>query len=96
MTAAPLARTISATPAPEPLPASPASASASDHAEPADRTHTIHPGESLWSIAGDLLGESATPTQIAREVHRLWEINEDVIATGDPNLLMIGTRLRLR
>lgn len=65
-------------------------------ARPGDRTHTVQPGESLWAIASDLLGAEATPAQIARKVHRLWEMNHDRIGTGDPDLLMIGTELSLR
>ena len=53
-------------------------------------------GESLWSIARDMLGGTASTAQIAREVNRLWELNKDRIGTGDRNLLMVGTRLRLR
>jgi hypothetical protein len=53
-------------------------------------------GESLWSIADDLLGGHAPAARIAREVHRLWTLNERRIATGDPDLLAIGTRLTLR
>ena len=33
---------------------------------------------------------------IAREVNRLWELNRERIGTGDPDLLMVGTRLMLR
>jgi hypothetical protein len=61
-----------------------------------DRSHTVQPGESLWLIAGDVLGEGATPARIAREVHRLWTLNRERIGTGDPNVLMVGTKLVLR
>jgi LysM repeat protein len=58
--------------------------------------HVVRPGESLWSIAKRLLAPDATAARIAREVSRLWELNGDRIATGDPDLLIVGTRLRLR
>ena len=61
-----------------------------------DRFHTVRPGESLWSIAADLLGDRATVPRIAREVNRLWELNDERIGTGRPDLLFAGTRLRLR
>ena len=61
-----------------------------------DGTHVVRAGESLWSIARDMLGGTASIAQIAREVNRLWELNKDRIGTGDRNLLMIGTRLELR
>jgi len=61
-----------------------------------DRSHVVLPGESLWSVASDLLGADASPAAIAREVHRLWELNKDRIGTGNPDLLMVGTRLVLR
>ena len=60
------------------------------------RFHTVQQGESLWSIAADVLGEDATSARIAREVQRLWELNEERIGTGQPDLLFPGTRLRLR
>jgi Tfp pilus assembly protein FimV len=66
------------------------------HAKPGDRTHTVLAGESLWTIATDLLGGDAGTAKVAREVHRLWQLNRDRIGTGDPDLLMIGTRLELR
>jgi LysM domain len=61
-----------------------------------DRAHVVAPGESLWSIAADLLGDDASVAQTAREVNRLWELNSDRIGTGNPDLLMAGTRLALR
>ena len=61
-----------------------------------DRFHVVRRGESLWSIAADVLGERAGVGRIAREVNRLWALNEDRIASGSPDLLYAGTRLRLR
>ena len=60
------------------------------------RFHVVQRGESLWSIATDRLGERAGAVQIAREVDRLWQLNEDRIGSGGPDLLYAGTRLRLR
>jgi len=60
------------------------------------RFHVVQPGESLWSIARQLLGRDASAGRIAREVNRLWSLNHSRIATGDPDLLMVGTRLELR
>jgi hypothetical protein len=53
-------------------------------------------GESLWSIAADVLGTNATAGEVAREVHHLWQRNRDRIATGDPDLLPVGASLALR
>jgi hypothetical protein len=60
------------------------------------RFHLVLPGESLWSIASAILDADASPAAIALEVRRLWRLNEARIGTGDPNLLRIGVRLRLR
>jgi LysM domain len=60
------------------------------------RFHVVQPGDSLWSIAKRLLGPDASPGRIAREVDRLWTLNRSRIATGDPDLLMAGTRIALR
>jgi hypothetical protein len=65
-------------------------------AKPGDRMHTVLRGESLWAIASDLLGRDASPARVAREVHRLWQLNGDRIGTGDPDLLLVGTTLLLR
>jgi hypothetical protein len=42
------------------------------------------------------VGRDASAGRIAREVNRLWSLNRTRIATGDPDLLMVGTRLELR
>jgi hypothetical protein len=60
------------------------------------RFHVVRPGESLWSIASALLDTDASSAAVALEVRRLWRLNEARIGTGDPNLLRIGVRLRLR
>ena len=60
------------------------------------RIHIVRPGESLWTIAEDLLGSDASATSIAAEVARLWELNRDRIPSGDPDLIAVGQRLRLR
>lgn len=85
----PAAATAASTPAAARTPSA-------DDARLGDRAHTVHAGESLWSIASDILGFSASPARIAREVHRLWRLNRDQIGTGSPDLLMTGTTLRLR
>ena len=59
-------------------------------------SYVVQPGDSLWSIARRLLGRDASAGRIAREVNRLWTLNRSRIATGDPDLLMVGTRLELR
>ena len=63
---------------------------------PGARPYVVQPGDSLWSIAKRLLGADASPARIAGEVNRLWSLNEGRIGTGDPDLLMVGTELRLR
>jgi hypothetical protein len=56
----------------------------------------VFAGESLWSVAEDVLGGRATVAEVAREVDRLWARNRERIGTGDRDLLPIGTRLVLR
>lgn len=57
--------------------------------------YVVRPGDSLWSIAKRELGPSASSGQVARMVSRLWQLNGERIATGDPDLLRVGTELRL-
>jgi hypothetical protein len=61
-----------------------------------DRFHVVQRGESLWSIARDLLGDDVSVARIAYEVNRLWELNSGRIGTGKPDLLLIGTRIAIR
>lgn len=58
--------------------------------------HVVQPGESLWVIAADMLDGDASPARVAREVHRLWQLNQARIGTGNPDLVVVGTRLLLR
>jgi nucleoid-associated protein YgaU len=64
-------------------------------AKPGDRTHRVRAGESLWTIATDLLGADASTAAIAHKVDQLWARNRAAIGTGDPNLLFVGTKLNL-
>jgi hypothetical protein len=99
--------TVLLLPAPEPQPVdagwSPPASTEAARVEPAagavrrgGRVHVVRPNESLWSIARGLLGEGASAARIAREVNRLWELNSVRIGTGAPDLLIAGTRLKLR
>ena len=56
----------------------------------------VEPGDSLWSIAARLLGKEASPARIARKVSQLWTLNADRIGTGRPDLVLVGTKLKLR
>ena len=60
------------------------------------RVHVVRPGESLWTIAEGLLGPDASATSIAAEVASLWELNRELIPSGDPDLIAVGQQLRLR
>jgi LysM domain len=59
------------------------------------RFYTVQPGDCLWHIAASLL-PGADDGEVASEVARLWQLNEDRIGTGNPSLLYVGTELRLR
>ena len=76
----------------EPEPSDRPAAERSNH----KRFLTVQPGDSLWSIAKRLLGPGASSAKIARKVSRLWDLNSERIGTGRPDLLMVGTKLRLR
>jgi hypothetical protein len=54
---------------------------------------TVHPGETLWSIAARHLGPGASDAQIARDWPRWWSANRDVVGP-DPNLILPGETLR--
>jgi LysM domain len=63
--------------------------------EASGRVHVVSSGESLWSIAAALLGDGASPGQVATMVDRLWSINADRIRSGEPDLIRPGERLIL-
>lgn len=97
---APPTGAATATPSPAtrtrpPVAAVAASSVQRDEARPGDETHIVQRGESLWSIAADVLDGEASPARIAREVNRLWELNKSRIGTGDRDMLHAGTRLVL-
>jgi LysM domain len=83
------------TPPAPPITAPVAQPSGPDLAPIAGPAYMVRKGDNLWSIAERLLGPGASAAEIAHEVDRLWELNEDAIATGDPDLLLVGTELRL-
>jgi hypothetical protein len=70
------------------MPSSHAPASESDVIE-------VKPGDSLWSIARSLVGANASNEAIERKLVAIWDLNSRRIGTGDPNLIFVGTRLRI-
>ena len=57
-------------------------------------THTVEPGESLWSITAAALGPDATDAQIVQTWPLVYETNTEPIGS-DPSLLRSGAELRL-
>lgn len=87
-------------PAPVVTPATRHEPTGRDHAAPVSQptslaTHTIAPGETLWSIARARLGAEASAASIASEVQRIWRLNARRIGTGSPDLVRPGERLLL-
>jgi hypothetical protein len=80
-------------PSPQPVAATPAD---SGRNLAGKDSYVVQSGDCLWHIAADLLAGSASTEAVAREVQRLWRLNEDRIGTGDPSLIYAGTELRLR
>lgn len=52
----------------------------------------VSPGDTLWGLAADHLGPSASSHDIAQEWPRWFHSNRDVIGS-DPHLIIPGTRL---
>lgn len=59
------------------------------------RFYVVEPGDCLTYIAEALLPAGATEAEIEGEVDRLWRLNEDRIGTGDPDVIYVGTVLKL-
>ena len=59
-------------------------------------TRVVEPGQSLWAIAEDLVGEPAGIARVVSVVARLWDLNAERIGTGDPNLIYPGQTLIYR
>lgn len=80
--ARPAARSAPATEAPRPVPRDPGG------------TVLVRPGDSLWTIASDLLPASASDRAVTVAWHRLHEVNRTQIGR-DPDLIVPGTRLEV-
>lgn len=59
---------------------------------PSRPTHTVAPGESLWSITARLLPADSGPARIAQTWPALYRANSEVIG-ADPSLIQPGTVL---
>ncbi|MBW3086798.1 hypothetical protein KEM60_03027 [Austwickia sp. TVS 96-490-7B] len=55
------------------------------------RTVVVRPGDCLWSLAQDALGDQATPARVAQEWPRWLAANRHLV--GDPDLIHPGTTL---
>jgi hypothetical protein len=82
-------------PAPVAVAPDPASSGGGPGLSPASSNYTVRPGDCLWSIAERVLPNGASNAEVESEVARLWRLNADRIGTGDPNLILTGTVLRL-
>jgi hypothetical protein len=57
-------------------------------------TRTVEPGDSLWKIAQEQLGQNAPPELIGQEVAWIFELNRERIG-NDPDLILPGQELLL-
>lgn len=62
---------------------------------PGTASYTVVEGDCLWVIAERVLPAGATFAEIEAEISRLWRLNASRIGTGDPNLILVGTILRI-
>ncbi len=53
---------------------------------------TVRPGDSLWAIASQQLGQASSDADIARRVVALYRLNRSIIGP-DPDLIFPGTQL---
>jgi hypothetical protein len=84
------------TPVPAPEPATSITSSGNrDGSLRGHTSYTVAEGDCLWTIAEGVLPTGATLAEIETEVARLWRLNASRIGTGDPNLILVGTLLRI-
>lgn len=76
--------------------AAPVTARTATHApgpeQPPRRVVVVARGDSLWSLAGGLLGAGATDARVDRAWHRLYRANRQAVG-ADPDLIVPGDRL---
>jgi nucleoid-associated protein YgaU len=60
----------------------------------AQRLVVVEPGDSLWSITQERLGQGASPQQIHNEVERTFELNRELLG-DDSDLILPGQELSL-
>jgi hypothetical protein len=77
-----------------PLPERPALGDQAREPAPAPATRRVRPGDSLWSVAADLLGARPTPAEVDRAWRTLYRANRSRVG-DDPDLLHPGITLRL-
>lgn len=77
----------------DPVAAPPAAATAPVTVAAADR-YVVQAGDSLWSIAHELLGPAATPAALEALVTRIYRHNSGVIG-ADASLVYVGQTLDL-
>lgn len=75
-----------------PLPTRPVSRPPSPRRPAGIAVRVVRPGESLWSIADDLLGGRAAPARVDQGWRDLYRANRDRVG-DDPDLVRPGTRL---
>ncbi len=57
-----------------------------------NKTHTVKRGESMWKIAKNTLGSSASATQIANYVQKMIKANPQI---KDPNKIFVGQSINM-
>lgn len=80
---------------PQDKPSKPQAKPDADRRSGSSASYMVRRGDSLWSIAERGLPAGAGVSTVSRRVQRLWRANKARIGTGDPNVILAGTRLRL-
>lgn len=59
-----------------------------------ERTMVVKPGDSLWSISEQRLGQEASPQRVYDHTYQMYALNRKIIG-ADPDLIFAGQRLSL-